>query len=46
MYAPAMADKPDQWLGWLESKHTARKFVLVCAVVAVLFVLLIWAFGG
>jgi hypothetical protein len=46
MYAPAMADKPDQWLGWLENKHTVRKFVLVCAVVAVLFVLLIWAFGG
>jgi hypothetical protein len=41
-----MADKPDQWLGWLESKHTVRKFVLVCVVVAVLFVLLIWAFGG
>jgi hypothetical protein len=46
MYAPAMADKPDQWLGWLEGKHTVRKFVLVCAVLAVLFVLLIWAFGG
>jgi len=46
VYAAAMADKPDQWLGWLESKHTVRKFVIVCAVIAVLFVVLIWAFGG
>ena len=31
---------------WLESKHTVRKFVIVCAVIAVLFVVLVWAFGG
>ena len=46
MSAPAMADKPDQWLGWLESKHMVRKFVLVCVVVALVFVVLIWALGG
>ena len=34
VYAAAMADKPDQWLGWFESKHTVRKFVLVCVVIA------------
>jgi hypothetical protein len=43
---PQWPDKPDQWLGWLESKHTVRKFVIVCAVIAVLFVVLVWAFGG
>jgi len=38
--------KPDEWLGWWESTHTIRKFVFVCAVIAVLFVVLIWALGG
>jgi len=41
-----MAYKPDQWLGWLESAHTVRKFMVVCAIIAVAFVLLIWLFGG
>jgi hypothetical protein len=41
-----MAYKPDQWLGWWQGTHTVRKFVLVCVVIAVLFVVLVWAFGG
>jgi hypothetical protein len=38
--------KPDQWLGWWQSTHTVRKFVLVCVVIAALFAVLVWAFGG
>jgi hypothetical protein len=41
-----MAYKPDHWLGWWQSTHTLRKFVLVCVVIAVLFAVLVWAFGG